>query len=142
MHQKEWLFPQNFEVEGEGGPTFGPMTSEEYLTEFSRNGRFFLMRCPSPYLFPILEKYKEKVAFSSHLISGPAIVPYTVLQLNGVDAHAIVDWIWDAAEARFIFPITLFIKNQHDYVRFLEENRNFECELKEQRLGFGESEPS
>jgi len=137
MHQIEWLFPQNFDVITESGEEYrGPTSSEEYLQEFARKNRLFVLRCPAPYKFGLLEKYKDKVALSGHISANPAVVPYTVFQLNGEKAHLIVDWVWDPEEAKFSYMATLFIVNQLDYVKFLADNREFEASFKEQSLGF------
>ncbi len=138
MHSKEWLFPQNFEFENDRGEKIvGPANSEEYLNEFSRNNRLLVIRCPTPYNFSFVEKYKDKIALSTHICHGNIVTPYTIFQLDGYNFHAISDWIWDSQEQRFMFPTTLFIKNQHEYIKFLLENRDKEMALAETNLGFG-----
>lgn len=137
MHRHAWLFPQNFDIKNDKGEEIsGPASSEEYLNEFANQNRLFLFRCPSPYAFEIVVKYREKVALSGHISSGTAIVPYTVFQLDGAKMHAIADWIWDTDETRFIFALTIFVTNQLDYIKFMEDNREFECESKEPTMGF------
>ncbi len=129
MHQKEWLFPQNFNIKGDDGrETEGPSSSEDYLTYFARKHKLFLFRCPQPYSFPILENLKDKVAFSAHLVEGQIVIPYTVVQLDGANSHAIFDWSWDEKREEFMFPVTLFMRNQLDYGKFLVENAKYQHE--------------
>ncbi len=139
MHRHDWLFPQNFETidPKTKEEITGPATSDEYLSYFARKERLFLFRCPSAYKFPLVEKLKEKIAFSSHLMQGQVIIPYTVFQLNGTKMHAIADWVWDKDKAEFVFPMTLFITDQREYIKFLDEHVGDECEFQQETLGFG-----
>lgn len=136
MHDHEWLFPQNFEVAGDGQSVSGPRTSEEYLHHFDRKNRLFLLRCPTPYLFTLLENHREKIAFSSHITTERGIIPYTILQLDAPSQHLICDWSWDESNERFLFATTLFASSQLDYVKFLKANREFECPLHQGTMGF------
>lgn len=137
MHKTEWLFPQNFDIVEGDKETSGPLSSEEYLNAFARERALFMFRCPLPYSFALLEKYKANVAMSAHLVQNGAVVPYSVFQISD-KFHFITDWLWSEEQEKFVFSTTLFINNQLEYGRFIEENRSLECILGEQtHMGFG-----
>lgn len=139
MHQKEWLFPQNFNFKHGNQEIEGPSNSEDYLSYFARKQKLFLFRCPRAYSLPLLEANKDKIVFSAHMTEGAVVVPYTVIQLDGEKSHLILDWSWDPKLEEFMFPATLFVRNQLDYPKFLVENAKFQHEdNSEKPFGFGQ----
>ncbi len=141
MHKREWLFPQTTIKREDGVEIEGPKSSMEYLEAFSYRQNLYSIQAPIPYLFPFLEKHKSQIVLSSHIANDHGCVPYTIFQFNHHESckspvHVIVDWLWEKGEERFLFPATVFMENQMDYSKFLEENQEYEAPLKESSLGF------
>jgi len=126
-HGLEWLFPEREEV----------MTSSDYLEYFNKeHGPFHVCTSPTSYKWEYLEANKEKIVFSSHIITdGGIVLPYTVLQCNK-DFHLIMNWVWQPEETAFGLNANLIYKAPKDYYNFLEENVKYQLVQSEGKLGF------
>src|SRR4051812_47896419 len=104
-HAIDWLFPENVK----------PMSSAEYLEYFHvKYGPMYICRCPSTYKFDLLERNKDKVAFSQHLIEGAQVSPYTMLQF-GPSKHVIADWVWNEQYRKFFVAATVVYSKPSEY---------------------------
>lgn len=137
MHGHDWLFPQNFDTVIDGKEVSGPVGSEDYINHFARKHKLFLMRLPSPYRFSYLKENKDRVALSSHVVSGGAVLPYTIIQYHE-KKHVIGDWVYDAREETFMFSLSLFINDQRDYHKFMLENVAHQHKMSEDVMGFAQ----
>lgn len=127
VHSLEWLFPEQD----------SPVSSGDYLEEFHRRyGAMYICRCPSTYKFEFLEKHKEKVVFSQHVLNEGAVSPYTVLQYSARH-HVVCDWVWNESERKFLVAATVFYSKHSDYAKFLADNVDVAHFEQSQDFGFG-----
>ncbi len=129
LHNLPWLFPEPEML----------CQSADYLEYFSRiYGSMMMSRCPLNYRWEYLEKNKNKIAFSKHLITENGIVaPYTMLQY-GPRFHVAADWIWNEDKKKFFVTLNIFHVTHQEYNSILNDNTELEYVPEEENnMGFG-----
>lgn len=126
LHSQDWLFPDNGEL----------MTSQDYLEYFHhRYGQMMLCRCPTTYKFSLLESHKEKIVFGSHMLDGPQIIPFTMMQF-APSLHVAADWIWNIKSTNFVLALSIFYGKNKEYSDCLNNFKEHEFYEEEDALGF------